>query len=73
MPPTYDQQYCEKHDQKYGEHLHRCPICWGEELGKEPITITDYTGKLTEEDINKLIPHSGVMPEIHVVQGDKGD
>lgn len=32
----YRDQYCEKHDQYYGKHLHRCPICWGEEKGKEP-------------------------------------
>ena len=27
---TYDQQYCEKHVQRYGAHLHACPICIGE-------------------------------------------
>jgi len=32
----YRQQFCEKHNQYYGDHLHRCPICWGEELGKNP-------------------------------------
>ena len=30
MAETYDQQYCKKHDQKYGDHLHQCPICVGE-------------------------------------------
>lgn len=24
--------YCKKHDLLYMEHLHRCPICWGEEM-----------------------------------------
>jgi len=33
MAETYDQQYCEKHNQKYGSHLHECPICRGEKMG----------------------------------------
>lgn len=45
----YDQQYCEKHDQKYGDHLHQCPICAGEELGKRPVVIIDYTGTIKED------------------------
>jgi hypothetical protein len=45
----YDQQYCEKHDQKYGSHLHTCPICVGEELGKRPVTVIDYTGTIKED------------------------
>lgn len=32
MAETYDQQYCEKHNQKYGSHLHECPICRGEKM-----------------------------------------
>lgn len=35
--PIYDQQYCEKHDQKYGDHLHACPICVGEKYGEMKI------------------------------------
>lgn len=31
----YDEQYCEKHDQRYAEYLHGCPICYGEELAKD--------------------------------------
>jgi DNA-binding helix-hairpin-helix protein with protein kinase domain len=58
MPPTYDQQYCEKHNQHYGDHLHRCPICWGEELGKEPIIVIDYTGTIKEGD--KYMEDKGV-------------
>jgi len=32
--------YCKKHDLLYMEHLHRCPICWGEEMSpayQEPL------------------------------------
>ena len=28
----YHEQYCKKHNQHYGSHLHRCPICVGEEM-----------------------------------------
>jgi len=43
----YDQQYCEKHDQKYGDHLHTCPICVGEKMGEElEIVVIDYTGTI---------------------------
>jgi len=31
----YDEQYCEKHKQHYAEGLRECPICVGEELGKD--------------------------------------
>lgn len=30
--PKYDQQYCEKHNQKYADFLNECPICVGEKL-----------------------------------------
>ena len=32
MAELYQEQYCEKHNQHYGEHLHQCPICAGEKL-----------------------------------------
>ena len=28
----YQEQYCEKHNQYYGDHLHECPICRGEKI-----------------------------------------
>jgi DNA-binding helix-hairpin-helix protein with protein kinase domain len=46
----YTQQYCEKHNQYYGDHLHRCPICWGEELGQIPIAHIDLTEEKIMED-----------------------
>ena len=39
--PQYNQQYCDKHDQRYGDHLHRCPICAGEELALDQNIIAD--------------------------------
>lgn len=39
----YQEQYCEKHNQRYGAHLHRCPICWGEELGQVQHEHIDLT------------------------------
>jgi hypothetical protein len=48
MKPKYHDQYCEKHKQWYGEHLHKCPICVGEQMGQQnPKIITD---KLVQED-----------------------
>jgi hypothetical protein len=64
VKPTYDQQYCEKHDQRYGDHLHRCPICVGEELDGKQIEVIDYTGTLTEEDVKKLLNPSGRLTEV---------
>lgn len=69
---TYNQQYCKKHNQKYGSHLHRCPICVGEELDGTMIKIVDLTGTLTEEDVIKLMNPSGKLKEINIVREDKG-
>ena len=45
MAEDYKDQYCEKHDQYYGKHLHQCPICRGENTGpayiKEEKTMED--------------------------------
>ena len=56
----YNQQYCEKHNQYYGDHLHRCPICWGEQMGEElVITTIDYTN-LSDEEFKKAMEDKGV-------------
>ena len=50
----YNQQYCEKHDQHYGSHLHRCPICWGEEMyNNMNIEVLDMTKNPPEKRIIK--------------------
>jgi len=35
--PDYKDQYCEKHDHWFADFLHGCPICLGEEFGKQPV------------------------------------
>jgi len=34
---TYEEQNCDKHNQRYGKHLTACPICLGEKLAKYEI------------------------------------
>lgn len=49
----YQEQFCEKHNQHYGSHLHRCPICWGEEMGQVKHEHIDLTDKETWEKFMK--------------------
>jgi len=49
MAELYKEQYCEKHNQHYGYHLHQCPICVGEEMVKKDEYPNNLTTKQYEQ------------------------
>lgn len=50
-------QYCEKHNQRYMQFLHQCPICAGEMLARLP--TTPLCGLAIAEELipNKMYGH----------------
>lgn len=41
----YQDQFCEKHNQYYGAHLHECPICVGEKFDISTVNSPDIRRK----------------------------
>ena len=56
----YREQYCKKHNQHYASFLPRCPICAGDELGKQMEEIRKIPFKSMEKEASKNMEDKGV-------------